>query len=112
MEAEIMAANQGAKEIAWMEKLQRDLGSGAPTTPYVPTLYCDNQSAVDWSHNAKFHDRSKHIEIQYYYVRNDMVNRNRLKIVHIPGSLQPADILTKQLGRELFEGHCKALGMR
>jgi hypothetical protein len=114
MDAEIMAANSGAKEMAWMEKLRADIDPSDlnSSTPYVPTLYLDNQSGVDWCHNAKFQERSKHVEIQYYFIRNDMVNQKRLNVVHIEGKNQPADVLTKQLPREGFERHLKTLGMQ
>ena len=104
-----MAACEGGKEIAWMEKLRLDID---PTIEaYIPTLYIDNRAAVDWSKDAKFHDKAKHIEIQYFYLRNDMVRRNRLKVQHTPGTEQMADILTKQLPIDLFQKHRKAMGL-
>ena len=49
MEAEIMAASEGAKEMAWMEKLTADIEENTPykNAPYTPTLYCDNQGGLD-----------------------------------------------------------------
>ena len=44
MEAEIIAASEGAKEIAWMEKLIADIDEKAP---YTPTLYCDNRGGLE-----------------------------------------------------------------
>jgi hypothetical protein len=35
-------------------------------------IHCDNQSCVKLSENPMFHDKLKHIEIQYHYI-NDMV---------------------------------------
>jgi hypothetical protein len=52
--------------------------------------------------DIKFHTRAKHIEIRYFYIRNDIVYRKRLYIEHIPSKDQVADILIKQL---LYEGH-------
>ena len=43
MEAEIIAASEGAKEIAWMEKLTADIKENAP---YTLTLYYDNQGGL------------------------------------------------------------------
>jgi hypothetical protein len=111
MEAEIMASSEGGKEAAWLEKLATDLGERDATNPYVPTLHCDNQGAVDLLHDTKFHRKAKHIEIRYMFLRTDMVNKGRLKVRHIPGHDQPADVLTKQLPVDDFTRHCKAFGL-
>lgn len=37
-------------------------------------IYCDNQSCIKLSENPVFHDKSKHIEIKYQYIR-DMVEK-------------------------------------
>jgi hypothetical protein len=108
MEAEIMAASEGAKEMAWMEKLTADIEENAP---YTPTLYCDNQGGLEWMKDSKFHNKSKHIGIRYMFVRTDMVEQGRLKVEYIPGKDQMADILTKQLPGEAFRKHARAMGL-
>ncbi len=60
-----MAASEGVKEMAWMEKLTADIEENAP---YMPTLYCDNQGGLDWMKDSKFHNKSKHIGIHYMFV--------------------------------------------
>jgi hypothetical protein len=108
MEAEFMAASEASREAAWLEKLNRDLDD---TVSIPPTLYSDNQSAVDLIHNPKYHARAKHIDIRYAFIRNDMVAKERLYVEHIPGVNQPADILTKQLPVDATSRHLKTLGM-
>jgi hypothetical protein len=108
MEAEFMAASEASKEAAWLEKLNNDLNT---VNSEPPTLFSDNEGAVVLIHDPKFHARSKHIDIRYMFIRNDMVSNNRLKVVHIPGSEQPADILTKQLPADIVQRHLKTLGM-
>ena len=49
-----------------------------------------------------FHDRSKHIEIKYHYIR-DMVQRGAVKFLYVAMEEQIADILTKPLARLKFE---------
>jgi len=95
MEAEIMASSEGGREAIWLEKLTTDLEERNATNPFIPTLYCDNQGAVDLLHDTKFHRKAKHIEIRYMFLRTDLVNKGRLRVTHIPGHDQPADILTK-----------------
>ena len=42
-------------------------------------IYCDNHICVKLSKNPVFHDKSKHIEIKYHYIR-DMVQRGAVKL--------------------------------
>jgi ATP sulfurylase len=68
-----------------------------------PTLiYCDNQSCVKLSENLVFHDKSKHIEIKYHYIR-DMVRRGVVELRYISIDEQIVDILTKPLSRVKYE---------
>jgi hypothetical protein len=110
MDAEIIAGHEGAKEAAWMEKVTNDLGERG-LEPYIPTLYCDSVAATQLMKDTKFHARAKHIEIRYFYIRNDMVQRNRLQIQLIPSKEQVADILTKQLPYEGHWRHAQAMGL-
>jgi len=115
-EAEIISANQGGKELAWMEILAQDLGERDTEnlylpTLYIPTLFCDNQGTVDFMKTTKFHSKSKHIEIRWLWLRKDMVEKGRLKVVHIAGTKQMSDILTKQLPNDGFRRHCRSMGL-
>jgi hypothetical protein len=96
IDAEVIAGHKGAKEAAWIEKVINDLGKQG-LEPYIPTLYCDNLGATQLIKDTKFYTRAKHIEIRYFYIRNNIVQRNRLRIEQIPLKDQVADILTKQL---------------
>ena len=49
-----------------------------------------------------FHDKSKHIEIKYHYIR-DMVQRGVVKLLYVATEEQIADVLTKPLARLKFE---------
>ena len=46
------------------------------------SIYCDNQSCVKLSENPMFHDKSKHIDIKYHYIR-DMVQRGAVKLQYV-----------------------------
>jgi hypothetical protein len=45
---------------------------------YVPHLLtivnCDNQSAIEFTKNLKYHSKSKHIEIQFHYIHEKTIN--------------------------------------
>jgi hypothetical protein len=60
--------------------------------------------------NLVFHDRSKHIEICYHFIRN-MVQRAALKLQYISMDEQVVDVLTKPLSRVRFEHFRDNLGI-
>ena len=82
----------------WRRKLLSDLFS-SELEPIV--IHCDNQSCIKLTKNPVFHDRSKHIEMRYHYVR-DMVQKNILSIQYVPTAKQTTDILTKPLSLTKF----------
>ena len=49
-----------------------------------------------------FHDKSKHIEIKYHYIR-DMVQRGAVKVQYVATEEQIADVLMKPLARVEFK---------
>ena len=59
-------------------------------------IHCDNQSCLKLTENTVFHDRSKHIELKYHFIR-DMVQRGAIKLQYIHTNEQIADILIKPL---------------
>ena len=62
------------------------------------------------SKNLVFHDKSKHIEIKYHYIR-DMVQRGEVKLQYVAIDEQIADVLTKPLARVKFEYFKEKLGV-
>jgi hypothetical protein len=66
VEAEYMVASQDACEAIWMRNILVGL-FGSHLDPTV--IYCDNQSCIKLSINHVFHDRSKHIDIQYHHLK-------------------------------------------
>ena len=57
-----------------------------------------------------FHEKSKHIEIKYHYIR-DMVQRGAVKLQYVAMDEQIADVLTKPLARMKFEYFIGKLGV-
>ena len=60
--------------------------------------------------NPVFHDKSKHIEIKYHYMR-DMVLKGAVKLQYVAMNEQIADVLTKPLARVKFEYFRENLGV-
>ena len=62
------------------------------------------------TNNPVLHDKSKHIEIRYFYIR-DMVQKGALKLQYVSIDEEVADILTKSLSRVKFEYFREKLGV-
>jgi hypothetical protein len=64
-EVEYISPCEAWTEAVWLRKLISDLFD---QTPESTTIYCDNQSYIRLSEHPVFHERSKHIEIKYYFI--------------------------------------------
>jgi hypothetical protein len=106
-EAEYMAASHANCEAIWLHKLLVGL-FGVQLRPIV--IYCDNQSCIKLYENPVFHDTSKHIEIQYHFIRH-YVQRGAIELQYISTDEQVADILTKALGKGKFAPFRDKLGV-
>lgn len=106
MEAEYMAASEASKEAIWLRHLLEDLG-------YVVrpvAIHCDNQSAIKVIKNPVVSTRSKHIEIRYHAVR-EQVARRAIQMVDCRTEDMVADMLTKALATEKFMEHRSSMGV-
>ena len=75
-EAEYIAAFSASCEAIWLQKLMSGLFNLELDTTMI---LCDNQSCIKMTENPVFHDRSKHIEIRYFYIR-DMMQKGSIKL--------------------------------
>ena len=75
-EAEYIALSVAIRKAVWLRKLLTDLFDHEMDSTII---HSNNQSCVKLSENIVFHDKSKHIEIKYHYIK-DMVQR---KEVHV-----------------------------
>ncbi|XP_060190337.1 uncharacterized mitochondrial protein AtMg00810-like [Lycium barbarum] len=64
-------------------------------------VFCDNVSSTYMCRNSVFHDRSKHIDVHFHYVR-DKVSQGDLVVKYVPTQLQVVDIITKGLSSSHF----------
>jgi hypothetical protein len=106
-EAEYIALCVAVHEAVRLCKLLADLfGHEMDST----VIHCDNQSCVKLSENPVFHDKLKHIEIKYHYIR-DMVQRKAVHVQYLSTHEQVADVFTKPLARTKFEYFHERLGL-
>lgn len=99
-EAELMAATFTAKEAAHLRQLCADFNTDFITEP-IPICE-DNQGAIALSLNPVFHERSKHIKVKYFYVR-DCVQQGEVKLHYVRTTKQLADVLTKATTKSTFD---------
>jgi hypothetical protein len=90
-EAEYRCLALVTAEVYWLRMLLCELQISLESAPII---WCDNVSALALASNPIFHARSKHIEVDYHFVREKVTNRDII-LQHVPSSLQPADIFTK-----------------
>ena len=64
-------------------------------------LYSDSQSAIHLCKNPVFHERSKHIQVKYHFIK-DMIAQDVFKLKKIPTEFNPSDMGTKILPLSKF----------
>lgn len=101
LEAEYMAMSEATKEGIWLRSLLMDLGHEQKDGL---SIRVDNQSAIKLCDNAEFHNRSKHIDIRYHFVRDES-EKGTISFDYIASQENAADVFTKSLCAPTFN-HC------
>lgn len=70
----------------------------------------DNQGSIALAHNPVFHSRTKHIDIQHHYIRDEVAAR-RIDLTYVPTDEMIADGLTKPLTNAKFHGFLSQMHM-
>ena len=89
-------------ELTWLSRLLADLGV-QNVTPIA--LKCDNMASIHIAKNPVFHERTKHIELDGYYVR-EQLQAGVIAVEFTPTSSQLADIFTKPLSGPTHSALC------
>ena len=97
-EAKYKALADGTAEVIWLQYLLTDLQ--VPSIS-APTIWCDNLGAIYLSANPIFHARTKHVEVDYHFVR-DRVAKKEIQIRFIRSRDQLANVFTKPLSAASF----------
>jgi len=102
-----LALSSAVQEAVWLRQLLSDLGfqQDSPTT-----INEDNQGVIALSKHPTSHSRTKHIDNQYHYIRQE-INDKRIKVVYCSTDKMIADILIKGLGKQKFETFRDLLGV-
>ena len=95
--SEYQALTNAAAEISWLESLLREIGINLPSTPFL----CDNISATYLAANSVFHARTKHVEIDYHFIRKCFMTSSLL-LRFTPSEDQLADAFILALHTQHF----------
>jgi hypothetical protein len=106
-EAEYRAMALSLSEMLWVKNLLLELRLFRNNTV---VLHCDNKSAINIANNPVQHDRTKHIEIDRFFIK-EKIDSGALRLQYIKSSEQLADCLTKGLGPSQSESMCNKMGM-
>jgi hypothetical protein len=97
-EAEFIALTEVTKEVLWLTYFLEELGIDFE----VPVIYTDSRSAMEWSKNASNHQRTKHVALKYFFIRDEVANK-KVKIAYVSTKDNVADILTKSTTKAIFK---------
>ncbi|GJV57557.1 hypothetical protein Tco_1458562 [Tanacetum coccineum] len=92
----------GEKLVSWSSRKQDCTVLSTAKAEYVSLSACCAQSAIAISCNPVQHSRTKHINIQYHFIK-EHVERGTVELYFIRTKYQLADLFTKALPKECFE---------
>lgn len=97
-EAEYHAMTLTTAELYWLRMLFKNLQI---PLRHCPTIWCDNIGALAVASNPVFHARTKHIEVDYHFIREKVLNKD-IMLQFISTHDQLADVFTKGLSSNRF----------
>ena len=92
-----MAATHASKELVWLQRLCSCIG----LVQQVVRIECDSQSVIFLAKNPAYHSKTKHIDVQYNFVR-DMIEEKKVSLMKVDTLKNVADLLTKSVSTENF----------
>ncbi|CAL2248615.1 unnamed protein product [Prunus armeniaca] len=107
-EAEYISASEATTQAIWLRFVLEDFGElQTEATP----LHCDNISAISITRNPVFHQKTKHIDRRYHFIK-DALQEGTVDLIYCPTNEQLADIFTKALAKDRFSYLREKLGVK
>lgn len=91
-EVEYIATTHASKEAVWLQQLCSKIGFGQQ----VVRLNCDSQSEIFLVKNLSYHSKTKHIDVQYHFIR-EMIEKGKVLIVKVDIVENIADLITRSV---------------
>jgi hypothetical protein len=111
-ESEYVALTHAAKDVIWIQKLLHEISPIGLIHSISPsTLFCDNQGAIRLSKDSTFHARTKHIDVNFHFIRQT-ISQDKIQLEYIPTFDMIGDIFTKSLSFHKFSHFRGLLGLR
>lgn len=107
-EAEYVALSLATQEAIWMRRFLKNIGVEQKSSSII---FEDNRGAIELSKNPKFHNRTKHIDVSYHFIR-EQVTMNTISVKYCPTQEMLADVMTKGLTKFTFEKFRNMLGLK
>ena len=101
-----MAATHASKEVVWLQRFCSSMG----LVHGAIRIDCDSQSEIFLAKNPAYHSKTKHIDVQYHFVR-DMIEDRTVLLVNVDTLKNTTDALTKSVSSEKFSSCREAMGI-
>ena len=105
-EVKYMVATHASKEAVWLQRLCSSMG----LVQEAIGIDCDSQSAIFLEKNPAYHSKTKHIDVQYHFVR-DMIEDKKVLLVKVDTLKNTANTLTKSVSFKKFSWCREAMGI-
>ena len=107
-EAEYVSAFEATAQAIWLRFVLDDFGE---MQAEATTLLCDNMSAISMAKNPVFHQRTRHINRKYHFIR-EALQEGVINMKFYRSEEQLADIFTKALPKDRFKQLRSNLGVK
>ncbi|KAL0436856.1 UNVERIFIED_CONTAM: protein NRT1/ PTR FAMILY 2.7 [Sesamum radiatum] len=106
-ESEYVATTAGTCHAIWLRRLLSELYFAQDR---ATKIMVDNKSAIALAKNPVFHDRSKHIDARFHFIRDCIANKE-IEVEYVKTLDQVADIFTKALKKDRFQQLRQMIGV-
>ncbi|CAL8138644.1 unnamed protein product [Prunus armeniaca] len=107
-EAEYISAAEATTQAIWLRFVLEDFGE---LQTEATSLHCDNISTIAITKNPVFHQKTKHIDRRYHFIK-DALQEGVINLEYCPTNEQLADIFTKPLAKDRFNCLREMLGVK
>ena len=111
-EAEYVGCSEAAREAIWLRRLYHEITKDQlkSTIPAIQLLLSDSQGAISLAQAPRVSDRTKHIDIKYYFVRDTCAN-GLVRLGFISTAEMTPDVMTKALPHDAHQKHIRGMGL-
>jgi len=97
-ESEYISVGEAVKKAVWLKRIVGELLS----QEFIPIIRYDSQSAIHLAKNPSHHERSKHIDVKFYFIK-EVVAQKDVELVKVHTEQNFSDMLTKVLPAHRFK---------